>query len=304
MGDTTAIGWTHHTFNPVLGCMKVSDGCKYCYAEKQVTTVMHRTGLWGPAKTTHRARTSDANWQKPRRWNRDAEEAGVADRVFCASLADVFEEHPDWVEPRRDLFQLIRETPYLWWQLLTKRPENLWRMLPPDWGDGWANVWLGTSIESMDVAARADYLRAVPSVVRFISYEPALGSLAALDLTGIDWLIYGGESGPHYRADDPDWVVEIRDRCAANGIAFFDKQKCGPRTEMGPALARVGEETVRQYPIPRMIYPRNTDRLPPRISDAYHNRVLMDRHGDAVVLERIAHIARENAALPLFSDAK
>jgi protein gp37 len=269
--------------------MKVSDGCKHCYAEKQVTTVMHREGVWGPAKTTHRARTSDANWQKPRRWNRDCREKGIADRVFCASLADVFEDHPDWEAPRRDLWQLIRETPFLWWQLLTKRPENILRFLPDDWGIGgiggpYANVWLGTSVEDLRVAHRVEILRAVNAAVRFISYEPALGPLDGLNLEGIDWVIYGGESGPHYRADDPYWVVNMRDRCAALDIAFFDKQKCGPRTEMGSALNRIGEETVRQYPIPRGVYPRSMARLPRDIREAYHNRISMDRGEDSKAL--------------------
>src|SRR5262245_32652203 len=104
MADSTAIAWTHHTFNPWIGCVKVSDGCKHCYAETLVKGRMNRPGLWGPAKTHHRDRTSLANWQRVRRWHRDAEQSGIAARTFCASLADIFEDHPDANAARPDLW--------------------------------------------------------------------------------------------------------------------------------------------------------------------------------------------------------
>ena len=149
---------------------------------------------------------------------------------------------------RAKLFDAIRLTPALDWQLLTKRPENFARFLPADWGQGWPNVWLGVSIETMDYAGRADILRGIPAAVRFLSYEPALGPLDGLDLTGIDWVIYGGESGPGFRGHDLAWPRAMRAKCEAAGIAFFYKQSPAHRTEMGTTL---DGETVRKYPTPR-----------------------------------------------------
>lgn len=182
-------------------------------------------------------------------WNRDAREAGERRRVFCASLCDVFEDHPTANETRPKLWELVAACDWLDWQILTKRPERIESCLPDDWGNGWPNVWLGTSIENMKVADRAAYLRDIPATVRFISYEPALGPLDDLDLTGIDWVIYGGESGRGYRPEDKDWARSMRSRCEADGIAFFHKQSSGYRTEMGIEL---DGEIVRQYPTPRI----------------------------------------------------
>lgn len=221
MGESTAIAWCDHTFNPWRGCQRVSEGCRHCYAE----TLMHRWGLdnlWGPKG--ERRRTTPANWRKPKQWNRAAVEAEQRRRVFCSSLADVFEDHPDANAARPDLWELIDKTRWLDWLLLTKRPENIARMLPSGWGDGWPNVWLGTSIEDMRVAHRVAALVSVPAAVHFISYEPALGPLDDLDLSGIEWVIYGGESGKDFRPDDRDWARAMRDRCQRAGIAFFYKQ--------------------------------------------------------------------------------
>jgi Protein of unknown function (DUF5131) len=150
MGDTTKIEWTDSTFNPWIGCQKVSPGCDHCYAEAMMD---HRYGRvqWGPHG--ERQRTSTANWRKPLRWNREGEqferEYGHRHRVFCASLADVFDNqvNPQW---RIDLFKLIKQTPALDWLLLTKRPQNIRNMLPGDWDAGWPNVWLGTTCESQE----------------------------------------------------------------------------------------------------------------------------------------------------------
>jgi len=242
MGDSTAIAWTDHTFNPWMGCHKVSQGCKHCYAE----TLINKRGwgaVWGPHGK--RQRTGTAVWRKPRRWNHDAELADRPARVFCASLADVFEDHPGPNEWRDDVFDVIRETPWLDWQLLTKRPENLGRMLPADWGEGWPNVWLGTSIEDNRVAHRAIELTSVPAFVHFVSYEPAIGPLDELDLTDIDWMIVGGESGPGYRPMDIQWARDMRVRCEEAEIPYFFKQSAAPRTEMG--IDALGE-IVRNYP--------------------------------------------------------
>ena len=247
MASKTLIAWTDATFNAWMGCTKVSAGCDHCYAE---TLTKNRMGIevWG--KDATRQVTTTANWRKPIAWNREAAEAGERRRVFCGSLMDWAEAHPIANASRPKLWRLIRETPWLDWLLLTKRSGRIARCLPDDWGEGYPNVWLGTSIEDMRVAFRADHLRAVPAVIRFISYEPALGPLDDLNLTGIHWLLYGGESGPGYRGegvfDDPHaWARAMRYRCLKAGTTFFFKQSAAPRTEMG---TEIDGETVRKWP--------------------------------------------------------
>ena len=167
-------------------------------------------------------------------------------------MCDVFEDHPDVAQEREKLWPLIRATPNLDWLLLTKRPENILAALPPDWGDGYPTVWLGTSIEDMRVAYRSDELVKVPAVVRFISYEPALGPLDDLDLSGIDFLIYGGESGLQFRPDNLDWARTMRKKCRAAGIAFFFKQRSGRKSGTEPTLDGT---TYHEYPTPRIVTP-------------------------------------------------
>jgi protein gp37 len=240
--DVTIIAWTNATFNPAMGCTKVSDGCSRCYAER-LTRDRMGLSVWGPG--VRRQRTSAANWRKPHAWDREARTAGLSARVFCASLCDVFEAHPDIDALRPDLWELIRSTPHLDWQLLTKRPERIVECLPADWGAGWENVWLGTSIEDMRVADRADHLRKIPAVVRFVSYEPALGPLDELDLAGLQWVIVGGESGPTFRTMDLDWARAMRVRCREASVAYFFKQSSAYRTELGTTL---DGDTVKEYP--------------------------------------------------------
>lgn len=317
MAEKSLIAWTHNTFNPWIGCSKVSDGCKNCYAETLVVNRMGRPNLWGPAKTTARSRTSRANWQTVLRWHKTAEKLGVSMRVFCASLADVFENHPDLVDARRDLFELIRATPFFQWQILTKRPENIVGMLPADWGlHGWANVWLGTSIENMKVAERADILRRIPAAVRFVSYEPALGPLNDLDLTGLDWFIFGGESGPGYRPMDVQWARDFRALVDAAGSdrliekegeplpTFYFKQSAAPRTEMGTKL---DGETVRNYPTPRSVLKPEHYGLKrgDRVLEAQRERIRLDRMDkpQAPFFEADPRVEKRRAdALPLFGD--
>lgn len=251
MADETLIAWTDHTFNPWMGCTKVSDGCKHCYAE---TLTKNRMGLslWGFQAPRQR---TNGPWQHVRRWEREAAtgQSGLLGRghpqlVFTGSLMDWAEEHADLDAWRRDLFALIRDCPHLHFQLLTKRPERIQSCLPPDWAQGYPNVWLGTSIEDARVGHRADALRAIPAVVRFVSYEPALGPLNELDLTGIDWIIYGGESGPGWRAEHKDWARVMYRKCRDAEVAFFHKQSAGYRTELGIDLDGI---IVRQFPTPR-----------------------------------------------------
>jgi protein gp37 len=244
MGYETLIAWTDHTFNPWMGCVKVSEGCRNCYAERLVKNKMG-LNVWGVGAPRQRTKTP---WENLRKWNLQAGESGVIRKVFCASLCDVFEDHPDANKTRADLWRVIKESKNLIFQMLTKRPENITGMLPADWNGGWKNVWLGTSVENMDVSNRVDFLRSIPAPVRFISYEPALGPLDDLDITGIDWIIYGGESGPKFRLENKQWARTMHAKCSANKTAFFHKQSSGIRTEMGIELDGV---IVREYPIPR-----------------------------------------------------
>ena len=289
MGEYTAIEWAHHTFNPWMGCTKVSDACRFCYAERDMD---HRFGkvAWGPNGT--RVVTSAANWRKPLKWDRAAEEAGERPRVFCASLADVFEDwrgliydsngnrlaarglqrHLHMEDLRADLFRLIDATPHLDWLLLTKRPERIlecWpercgtdcecechevpppnRHIPCQAGGCWErpNTWLGTTVENCGQLHRIDELRKCRGLapVLFLSCEPLLADLGPIDLTGIDWVIAGGESGPHARPSHPMWFRSLRDQCVQAGVPFFFKQwgEWGPPPEgIGPMVC-VGKKAA------------------------------------------------------------
>lgn len=263
MAKETGIQWTDHTFNPWWGCEKVSPGCAHCYAEG--VAERYHGPIWGPG---HDFRFfGDSHWNEPLRWNRASERDATTGtglkrrhRVFCASMADVFEDRPELEVHRRRLFRMIEETPFLDWQVLTKRPEFARDWLHSyyqEWSDemnsalwlaqGWVlrdelewgtlpNLWIGVSIENARFTWRAEVLREIPAAVRFISAEPLLGPLIGvtvsefidfrddpprsigvkkpLDLTGIDWVIVGGESGPKARPMHPDWAREIRDACA------------------------------------------------------------------------------------------
>lgn len=259
MAEHTKIGWTDHTFNPWQGCEHVSPACDHCYAE----TLSKRTGhpdRWGGPETV-RDRTSVAYWRNPAKWNAAAEARGRPALVFCGSLCDVFEDRPELDEIRADLWALIAETPHLRWLLLTKRPQNIARMVPSSWhGNGYAddprrlwpvNVWVGSTVEDQ---ARADeripHLLAVPAPVRFLSMEPLFGWVDLVPWTWrrevaetiglgpmgpkevrygseIGWVITGGESGPGHRPLDLDAVRELRRISELCGIPFFFKQHGG-----------------------------------------------------------------------------
>lgn len=237
----TIIAWTDHTFNPWMGCTKVSEGCRNCYA---ATLTKNRMGLdlWGKSK---KRLTTKSPWQNVRTWQKKAKVDGVKRMVFTGSLMDWAEDRKDLIEPRARMWAVVRESPNLIFQMLTKRPENIAKFLPEDWGDGYPNVWLGTTIEDNRVAHRAKHLTANKAVVHFVSYEPAIGPLDELDLHDIEWVIYGGESGPGFRAENKDWARDMRDRCFDRSIAFFHKQSAGYKTEIGIEL---DGKLVRQYP--------------------------------------------------------
>lgn len=232
MGEKTEISWCDSTFNPWIGCQKVSAGCDNCYAETLMDKRYHKV-QWGPHG--ERKRTSAGNWLNPILWNKRASDFasrfGRRQRVFCSSLADVFDNKAPR-GARDDLWELIELTPYLDWLLLTKRPENIRKMLGRWAGVGVpSNVWLGTTCE--DQAAydkRWPILRSIPAIVRFISYEPAIGPLTIMGREGKpDWLICGGESGAGYRDMPEGWAADIMNDCRATHVPFFMKQMAGKR---------------------------------------------------------------------------
>jgi protein gp37 len=212
MAEQTNITWTQHTWNPWWGCRKISPGCRECY----MYAMLRRFGR-DPA-AVQRTKTLDA----PRKWEKVAAAQGRSEMVFTCSLSDWFIEEADaW---RSEAWRVVRECPHLIFQILTKRPQLIPDRLPPDWGEGYQNVWLGVSVENAEYLHRVDLLRAIPARVRFISAEPLLGPLTGLNLSGVHWLIAGGESGPHFRPMDLAWARDLRDRCVAEKVAFFFKQ--------------------------------------------------------------------------------
>lgn len=252
MAENTKIEWTDHTFNPWEGCQKVGPGCDHCYAETRNARFAGGTAInWGPGAP--RRRTSASNWELPKRWNAQSDtfmaQHGRRQRVFCASLADVFDNavDPQW---RADLFALIAATPNLDWLLLTKRIGNVGNMLPVpfDFDRHYPNVWIGATVVNQAEADRdIPKLLDVPVRVRFLSMEPLLDGVSIKPwlqpkffhggraLNGramvqshpserLDWVIVGGESGPGARPMHPDWARSLRDQCAAAGVPFLFKQ--------------------------------------------------------------------------------
>ncbi|GAB4076085.1 DUF5131 family protein [Nostocoides australiense] len=217
----SAIEWTEVTWNPVTGCDRIAAGCDNCYAlalakrlkamgaEKYQNDGDPRTSGPGFGVTTH-----PKALDQPHRW------AGSR-LVFVNSMSDLFHAKVplDFV---RDVFDVIRDTPQHTYQVLTKRASRLRRVADRlDWP---SNLWMGVSVEDADAVTRIDDLLATPAAVRFLSCEPLIGDLGVLDLTGIDWVIVGGESGPRARPMDPRWAESIRDQCATAEVPFFFKQ--------------------------------------------------------------------------------
>lgn len=253
MGENTGISWADHTFNPWIGCTKVSPACDNCYAEAWD----RRWGNgWG---SYNRRRTAPSTWNDVRKWNRAAAGAALRPIVFCSSLSDVFDNSTaitsGW---HGDLWHLIHECQNLIFALLTKRPQNIKKMMPeeygtPTWGDGWHNVWLGTTVENQKEAdRRLPHLLDIPAALHFVSAEPLLervdfsryllpmgGAGSCVDIDGnwwhapgscsncrdsIRWMIAGGESGPGARLMHPDWVRDLKDQCARRYVPFHFKQ--------------------------------------------------------------------------------
>ncbi len=213
MGDSTNISWTLRTQNFWKGCQKISPGCKNCYMFRDMERYGNDSTVVTKTKT----------WNNPRRWQLPLANSDKKEMVFTCSWSDFFIEEAD--EWRNDAWKVIKETPNLIYQILTKRPNNIGTRLPKDWGvHGYPNVALGVSVENSDYLWRVDTLRKIPTRWRFISAEPLLGSLKDLNLKKICWVIVGGESGPNFRAMDPEWAREIRDLCVKEKVAFFYKQ--------------------------------------------------------------------------------
>lgn len=226
MAEQSAISWTDATFNPWIGCAKVSPACDRCYAERDNSRRGWVEG-WGPGIPRRRTKT----WGDPLKWDRKAAETGRPLRVFCASLADVFDNEvpQEW---RDDLWQLVRKTVNLRWILLTKRIGNAPKMLPDFWP--LPNAGLMATLANQEEWDR-DYrkLKAIPAAWHGISAEPLLGPIDMGPMTfhfgPVDWMITGGESGPGFRALNMEWVRDIRDQCARLGVTFHHKQNGGIR---------------------------------------------------------------------------
>lgn len=276
MGERTEIGWTDHTFNPWWGCARVSPACEHCYAE----AFAKRTGhdVWG--KHAPRRTLSDHQWREPLRWNDKAAVAGRPALVFCASMADVFEDRQDLDALRFRLFELIGATPWLRWQLLTKRIDRVAALVPAGWlSGGWpSNVWIGTTVEDQRRAdERVPELLKLPAPIRFLSAEPLLEAVtlrpewlvppaivcgrpspssaassvaiaaviraagARLGARLVDWVIVGGESGPRFRPMNPEHARALCESVRSAGVPLFFKQWGGLRPKDRGALIDLGD---------------------------------------------------------------
>ena len=221
MADGSTIEWTQATWNPVTGCDKVSPGCAHCYAE---TFAERWRGIPGhPYEQGFDLRLWPARLELPLRWKRPR-------LIFVNSMSDLFHEDVP-AEYIREVFDVMVRADAAPLPGADQAPQRLVELAPDlPWPE---NVWMGVSIENRRFVHRADYLRAVPAAVRFISAEPLLGPLEGLDLAGIDWLIAGGESGARHRRMSPVWVRDLRDRCEREGVAFFFKQWGGRTSKAG-----------------------------------------------------------------------
>lgn len=226
MGKDTAISWTDHTFNIAWGCEKVSPGCANCYAERD--SKRYGQDVWGPKKP--RRIFGDKHWAEPLKWNDAAANGGIRKKVFCSSMCDIYEDHPTIDSQRERLWDVIRQTPWLIWQLLTKRPERILTVTP--WEImGKENVWFGTSSENQHYwDERVSLIRNVRSKVRFVSAEPLLGPINPPfnDLCNLQWVIIGGESGPKRRDDGSafEWIMDLAGDCLLAHVPVWVKQDC------------------------------------------------------------------------------
>lgn len=244
MGKESGISWTHATYNPWWGCVKVSEACDRCYAETWSKKL--KLDVWG--KDAPRRFFGEKHWNEPRVWNRAAEKEGIRKRVFCASMADVFEKHADLDPWREKLWKLIEETPSLDWLLLTKRTSLATDMVPSSWAGGWPkNVWAGTTTENQHwYDQRVPVLMKIPAAIHWLSMEPLLSAvdlhLDAMEGKKPDWFIVGGESGVGSRPMEAGWITSLRSQVETHGKAFFFKQKGEILAKAMGCKAKKGDE--------------------------------------------------------------
>jgi protein gp37 len=225
MANATSIEWTDATWNPVTGCTKISAGCDHCYAERfseRFRGVRGHPFESGFDLTFRRERLEQPlQWRRPR-------------MIFVNSMSDLFHKQVprEFIER---VFTTMERADWHTYQVLTKRSSLMRDFLKHRYGDsrGPAHIWCGVSIEDGARVSRLRHLQQAPAGVRFLSVEPLIGPVGHLDLFGIDWVIVGGESGPGARRMDPEWVRDVRDQCAASGVAFFFKQWGGLRPKSG-----------------------------------------------------------------------
>ncbi len=217
MAQSSHIEWTDATWNPVTGCTKISPGCKHCYAERMA----HRLQAMGcyNYRNGFEVTLQEHVLYLPLSWKRSR-------RIFVNSMSDLFHEAIP-VDYVGRVFEVMRAAQWHQFQVLTKRSDRLQQLAPSLL---WAsNIWMGVSVESRKYLYRIDHLRNTAAAIKFISFEPLLGSLGALDLRGIDWVIVGGESGPGARPIEKSWVLEILRACRRARVPFFFKQWGGTR---------------------------------------------------------------------------
>jgi protein gp37 len=229
MSTTTEIEWTDATWNPVTGCTKITRGCDFCYAERfseRFRGVPKHPFEHGFDLVLRPERlTQPLQWRKPK-------------RIFVNSMSDLFHKDIPWSFIDR-VFETMEAAKWHTFQVLTKRSSLMTRYLRERYGDSSAappHIWLGVSVEDAKNTVRLKHLRAARASVRFISFEPLLGSVGKVDLTGIHWVIVGGESGPHARPMAEEWAMEILKQCRVSGTAFFFKQWGGVRPKSGGRL--------------------------------------------------------------------
>ena len=246
MASLSQIEWTESTWNPVTGCSKVSEGCRHCYAERMA----HRRRAMGSRKYREGFTVAlhEASLQEPLRWLKPK-------LVFVNSMSDLFHESVPsaFIE---SVFSVMNDSAQHSFQVLTKRPERVSQM--PHRLNWTPNIWLGVSIESERWLERLEILRRTGAKTKFLSLEPLLGPLPGIELSGVDWVIVGGESGPGARLMRPGWVREIRDKCLQSHVPFFFKQWGGVHKK------RTG----------RLLDGRTWDQMPPLQSSSPHSKAL------------------------------
>lgn len=235
MSENSSISWTNSSWNPVTGCSKVSPGCANCYAERFAERWRGTHGH--PYEQGFDLKLWPERLDLPLRWR-------APRMVFVNSMSDLFHEDVPLSYIRR-VFATMKAAHRHTFQILTKRSERMAGLA--DSLEWWPNIWVGVTIESEEYVERASHLRRVPASVRFVSAEPLLGSLTALDLSGIDWLIVGGESGPRRRSLDVGWVLELKDKSRCAGTAFYFKQWGGARPDSSPPS--LDGKTWRELPV-------------------------------------------------------